>query len=157
MVAQTHADNLVPNVHISAIGGHILTPAEIESGASARGKATAIRLSQVIEAYGIKAGEAYCDYCGKVFHPTRKNNQYCDPKHERQKQIIRKENLIITLACHLEAWGYKATDMVLLARKMVSEAYKGVMRALEAFGYRWVQSRKQWVLKPNLATKKCKA
>lgn len=163
MVAQTHAQETVlhlversaPTRHISPVGAHVLSDAEVDIDAKPAVKVGKIRWEDLSQLAILQPGEARCDYCGKVFRPTRKNNVYCNSIREREQQIIRKENLIITLACHLEAFGWKAKDMLLLARQMVSSAYKGVMRALEAWGYRWVESKKQWVLKPNLATRQC--
>lgn len=158
MVAQTHAQETVlhlversaPTGHISPRGAHILSDAEVDADAKKPSKVGKIRWEELSQLAILQPGEAYCAYCGKVFQKTRANHIYCNSIREREKQIIRKENLIIALACHLEAWGWKARNMLLLARQMVNDAYKMVMRMMEGLGYRWVESKKLWVCKPKM-------
>lgn len=140
---------LLPNPHIPASTDRILTEAELAVGEKTPSKVGKIRWEDLSQLAILQPGEAYCAYCGKMFQKTRANHIYCNSIHEREKQIIRKENLIIALACHLDAWGWKARDMLLLARQMVNDAYKMVMRMMEGLGYRWVESKKLWVFKPK--------
>lgn len=157
MVAQTHAqdavlhlaDRTAPSLHISAQGGHILSDAEIDADAKHSSKVGQIRLSDLSQFGILQPREAYCDYCGKPFQKTRANQKYCSPSRERLKQFIRKETLIIAWACHMEMWGWSARDLLLLARQMVESAFETVKKAMEALGWRYVESKKMWHLKPS--------
>lgn len=87
----------------------------------------------------------FCVYCGKPFSPKRISQIYCNPNQERQQQYKRKEALIVVLACHMEAWGWKAADMLTVARKMIEVEYARLMDAMRAMGYRYVEKRHEWI------------
>lgn len=85
-----------------------------------------------------------CKYCGETFTPRRKNQEYCTPERERKLYFERKWALVGALATQFRRWGWKARDMLAVARRCIEVAYEHIYSAMMRLGWRYHSQDKVW-------------
>lgn len=90
-----------------------------------------------------------CAYCGETFRPQRKNQRYCKPSTERKLNCERKQALVGAVARQFRRYGWRARDLLVVARKCVEAAYEAVMAAMIHLGWHYDARDKVWLLREN--------
>lgn len=90
------------------------------------------------------ADERLCHWCDKPFHPTRRNQMFCTPSTERKKNWERRKALVVALAAHFKALGWRGCDLLKLAQACVDAEYDWVFGAMQKLGWEYGLVTKQW-------------
>lgn len=88
----------------------------------------------------------HCAYCGEAFQPRRRDQKYCHPERERKLNCERKQALAGAVARQFRRWGWKAQDLLTVARRCVAAAYESVLKAMVRLGWRYDEQDKIWRL-----------